>query len=330
MRFKEFFVEQPVDTMPPPAYVSSAVPGQAASAPPSPFVKVLDSLPKTGQGRGYKAVIVNNKILWVPKDATNDQVSAAIEANPKVLDTAQPNVARTNVAGNQSPELVQAKTTAETYLGRPLADYEWDALLRVAYAEASHRPDEQAWILAAVLNSVRLHKNTVYHEISIENRMQSVTGPEGNRKPSPHFANPLNKSGLSEILAAIKLLPSVPKDIIHFTSIKKESYVPGTSNKWPQWLLAIYHGTLAKINPPKVWGKIVGDSVFTTDFDREMVRDIQNKLLAKSHNAKKASAFIPAPTAKQPVKPTASVKPTVSKPTVAPKLGKKNEDQRNY
>lgn len=309
MRFKDFYVEE----------VSPAV---------------LSATPKPGY-QGYK---VNNKIIWAPKNISTDDLSAALEVDPSVLNTAQPDFTRsgttTNAPANVQPALAQAKLVADTYLGRPLADYEWDSLLRVAYAEAAHNAEEQAWVMASVLNSVRLHKNTVYHEISTTNRMQSVTGKKGDRVASPHFTHAINQQGLQEILAAIKILPTVSKAIIHFTAAKDEAYQPGTSTGWKTKLMTIYHGTKARVNPPGIWGRIVGQSVFSTDFTDEDFINIRTKLTAKATGTKPASKFI----AKAPVKPAAPIStpkaPTPKAPmpraipatkvSTAPKVGKKS------
>ena len=306
MRFKEFFIEEVVPA-------------------------VLSAKPKTG----YKGFKVDNKIVWAPPGTTPEQINTALEADPSVLDTAQPDLTKT--ATTTAPptkfqsSLANAKAVADSYLGRPLADYEWDSLLRVAYAEAAHNPDEQAWVMAAVLNSVRKNKNTVYHEISKENRMQSVTGAKGNRVASTNFSNALNQQGLAEILEAFKKLPSVPKNVIHFTAADEKAYQAGTSTDWKTKLMTIYHGTKAKVNPPNIWGTIVGKSIFSTDFTNEDFLKIRTSLAAKATQTKLASKFVakpavkPAPVTKTPVVPpkAAPAKPltkVASTPTVGKKL----------
>lgn len=296
MRFKEFCIEE----------VTPAV----LSATPKP---------------GYKGYRVDNKVIWAPANYTPDQLSDLLNADPSVLNIAQPDLSRTGTTTNApatlQSSLAQAKTVADSYLGRPLAEYEWDSLLRVSFAEAAHNADEQAWVMAAVLNSVRKNKNTVYHEISKENRMQSVTGAKGNRVASPNFSNALNAQGLAEILSAIKKLPSVPKNIIHFTAADEKAYQQGTSTNWKQQLMTIYQGTKSKVNPPNLYAVIVGKSVFSTDFTKEDLTKIQTALAAKTTKTKIASKFI----AKTPVKQaqkTPAPKP-IAKGVVAPRVGRK-------
>lgn len=340
MRFKEFFVETPVADAPPPAYVAPAVPGKPAAA--SSLVPISAVLgPKTQRTLQKAFVVVDNetgsrKIVWGPKDATLNQVLASIDANPAILDKAHPDLSNTGVASNTSPQLLQAKTIAETYLGRPLANSEFDPLLRVAYAEGSHRSDEQAWIIAAILNSVRRFKNSVYHEISKVNRIESVTGREVDPTASPNFSKPLTTKGLSEVLSAFKILPSVPKDVMHFTAIDNKAYRPGTSTDWKHQLMTLHYGTLSKVNPPNIWGKIVGKSVFTSDFTPEIFRDIETKLVAKSYGSKTANTFAaktapakPAPTTSPiksakttPAKPAPTV--AITKPISSTKVGKRS------
>ena len=290
MRFNEFFIEQGISPKPLP---------------------------------GYKGFKVANKIIWAPPNMNPDDMSAAIEADPTILDKAQPDLTTTkttaSVPTNLQNPMTQAKTSAERYLGRPLAGYEWDSLLRVANAEASHQPDEQAWVMAAVLNSVRKNNNTVYHEISKPNRMQSVTGTEKDPSASPNFSKAVNTPGLSQILsAAISTLPKVPKNIVHFTSNKEAAYKAGTNKGWLGKLLSILQGTKLRVNPPNIFATQVGDSVFSTDFTPEQLVDIRTKIATKTAPPTKT----PSPVAKAPVA-KAPVTKTPVKQVVPPKVGKK-------
>lgn len=279
------------------------------------------------------------KIVWAPAGTPADQIGSALEANPSILDKAQPDLTQTSTTTSVPTQLQstmpQAKAIADSYLGRPLVNYEWDSLLRVTNAEADHTPDEQAWVMAAVLNSVRKNKNTVYHEISKANRMQSVTGSATDSSPSPNFSQSLGTNALSQILAAVKKLPSVPKNVIHFTSADETLYSAnkGTNKGWLSKLSTLLRGTQAKVNPPNVFATKVGKTIFATDFTPEDITRIQNVLAAKKPVAKQGanSAVKPAPvSAKTPVAKSPTIAQTrpitkVPAPVTTPtsKLGKR-------
>lgn len=258
MRFKEFTTE-------------STVPA-TLSAKPKP---------------GYKGFKVAGKIVWAPATMSIPEITNAINADPSILKQAQQDLTQTAtttaVPPNLQSTMPKAKAIADSYLGRPLVNYEWDALLRVTNAEAGHNPDEQAWVMGAVLNSVRRNNNTVYHEISKPNRMQSVTGSATDASPSPNFSKALPPDGLSEILTAAKKLPAVPKNVIHFTAADETLYSSskGTNKGWLTKLLTLLKGTQARVNPPNVFAKKVGQSIFATDFTPEDLNKIQLALASK-------------------------------------------------
>ena len=192
--------------------------------------------------------------------------------------------ATANVPAKLQPVATEAKQQADAYLGRSLSDIEWDALVRLANAEAAHHTDEQAWVMAAVLNSVRKHKNTVYDEMLVKNRMQSVTGNKKDPAASPNFSNAPPTSALQSVLqAASTMLHNIPKSVMHFTSANEVLYSAekGTSSDWFKKLSTLYNATKAKLNPPGTFAVKVGGSIFATDFDPKQVLALIPKLGAK-------------------------------------------------
>jgi hypothetical protein len=168
--------------------------------------------------------------------------------------------------------ITQAKTAADSYLGRPLAEEEWDILLRLTNAESSSDPKEQAWIMGSVLNSVRTKKQSIYSAMTVKNRYQSATGNKKDPTASPNFTNPPPKGRLKSIAsAATTLLPSVPKDIVHFTAANEKLYSKeqGTSADWYIKLLKLLQDTKKKKNPPGIYAVQIGKTILSTDFPQD-------------------------------------------------------------
>lgn len=310
MRFKEFVIEQPVagQAVPP------AAPIQAEEPPPG---HVLVRTP-TGE------------LVYVKQEFTDGKG----KLNPHGLELLQQQHQRlamkatTGVPEKMKSEMVTAKQQADQYLGRNLSNVEWDALIRVANAEASHQKDEQAWVMASVLNSVRKYNNTVYDEILKKNRMQSVTGSKIDPSASPNFSNAPPTSELGAIFqAAISMLPKIPKTVMHFTSADELLYSQkkGTNSDWFKKLSTLYNATKAKINPPGTFAVKVGGSIFATDFDPTQINKLAQRPMPTatkpSATAKPAVKTVPKAQVTQPAK--AQPKPALRAPVAPIKIGRK-------
>ena len=251
-----------------PQVPAAPVPGQASDAPPG---HVLVRSP-TGQ------------LIYVKQEFTDGKG----KLTPHGLELLNQQHSKLAVAAKVPEKLKEpmmaAKQQADQYLGRALTDVEWDALVRVANAEASHQPQEQAWVIASVLNSVRRYKNSVYDEIMKKNRMQSVTGSKVDPTASPNFTNTPPATELSSIFkAASSILPTIPKNVMHFTSANELLYAKekGTSNDWFKKLTLLYNATKNKSNPPGTFAVKVGGSIFATDFDPVQVLKLAQKPTVK-------------------------------------------------
>lgn len=124
-----------------------------------------------------------------------------------------------------------AKAAAEKYLGRVMTDAEWNQLVRATFAEASQNQTERAYVMAAILNRTRNANSTVTATLYKPNQFQSVTGTarDGNQ-PSANYTNGPNETNKKSIYgAATDILPSVPKNIVNFTSANASAYKAGTN-----------------------------------------------------------------------------------------------------
>jgi len=127
-------------------------------------------------------------------------------------------------------DMNQAKISAETYLGRTMNNKEWSALVSAVYAEASRNQTEEGWVMAVILNRSREAKSTILDTLSKPNQFQAVTGTKyNNNRPSPNYITGPNQSIANDIYtAALRVLPSVPKNYRYFTSANLKAYGLGT------------------------------------------------------------------------------------------------------
>ena len=140
-----------------------------------------------------------------------------------------------------SRDLSDARTSAESYLGRSMDDKEWNYLLRAVYAESSPNTKEQAYIMGVILNRVKSGKwgDTVISVLKAKNQFQAVTGTKFAPGPSINFKRGPSSNALDSIVnGAIDILPNVPGRLMNFTAASKEAYGKGTNIKFRDQLLA--------------------------------------------------------------------------------------------
>ncbi len=139
--------------------------------------------------------------------------------------------------GSQSTNFVgsnaEAKAAADEYLGRTMTDLEWSQLVAATFAEASRNQEEEAWVMAVILNRTRtrfLGATTVTETLTRKSQFQSVTGTSADGyKPSINYTKGPGITQASSIYgAAINILRRVPKSYLYFTSNNPAAYGPGT------------------------------------------------------------------------------------------------------
>jgi hypothetical protein len=127
----------------------------------------------------------------------------------------------------------EGKAIADKFLGRELDEKEWNYLLRATSAEASNNSEEQALVMAVILNRTRSGKwgNSVVSVLMAPNQFQAVTGTSADgHSASPNFTRGPTPRQLASILKGIKeYLPNAPKDILRFTAANPAAYGPGTN-----------------------------------------------------------------------------------------------------
>ena len=170
----------------------------------------------------------------------------------------------------------EAKASAEKYFGKAISDNEFSALIKATHAEAAGgkqaSQQEQAMIMASVLNRARTEKGGIMGALEKAGQFQSVTGTYNKDTkswsgPSENYLKGPEKERLQSIEGAAALLSGVSKSQTDFTAANSKAYGPGTNIGYRDQML-------------KEGGVIVGDTVFRT----APISGYKNKLEGTNYN----------------------------------------------
>jgi peptidoglycan hydrolase-like protein with peptidoglycan-binding domain len=199
-----------------------------------------------------------------PDEDTVDKLNAMLHAKPELLATLKKsttaevkgrsiggddNASVGDLLNSDDPAIQEARTVADTYLGRKLTDEEWTALIKVTGAE-ENTLDGCGHVMAAILNRTRSGRygNTVVGVVTAKRQFQPVSGVSGNDN---HLASlPIRNLKLIT-RAATQVLPDVDHGIVNFTSNIDAAYQGRDSIRYKYALL-------------NKGGKIHGNSIFAT------------------------------------------------------------------
>ena len=149
----------------------------------------------------------------------------------------------------------EAKASAEKYLGKAISDDEFSALIKATHAEAAGgkqaSQQEQAMIMASVLNRARTATGGIMGALTAKNQFQSVTGTANAPGPSQNYLQGPEKERLQSIEGATQLLQNISTQQKNFTAASAAAYGPGTNIGYRDKMLA--NG-----------GTTIGGSVFQT------------------------------------------------------------------
>ncbi len=185
--------------------------------------------------------LVASKGISIVKSTVNDVKKVDYSKNAADLDA---------LASDKGMQ--ESRKIAEKFLGRQMDDKEWNYLLRATSAEASNNSEEQALVMAVILNRTRSGKwgDNVVSVLMAPNQFQAVTGTRFEPGPSKHFSRGPSQAQLVSIMRGIKEhLPDAPKDIQRFTAANPAAYGPGTNIAYLQQL-------------KKAGGQQVGGTIF--------------------------------------------------------------------
>lgn len=149
----------------------------------------------------------------------------------------------------------EARASAEKYFGKAISDDEFSALIKATHAEAAGgkqaSQQEQAMIMASILNRARTDKGGIMGALTAKNQFQSVTGTANAPGPSQHYLKGPEKDRLQSIEGATQLLQNISTQQKNFTAASAAAYGAGTNIGYRDKMLA-------------AGGTIIGGSVFQT------------------------------------------------------------------
>lgn len=169
-----------------------------------------------------------------------------------------------------TPNATSARNSAEKYLGRSMSDTEWDELIRATSAESGAKSnlEEQARIMATILNRARDANETIPETLRKKNAFQAVTGTEKSPGPSKQFTEGPSDERKNDIMSAAEnILPDVPKQQKHFAAADPNAYKEGTNPKFKDSLKGGQSGgTVFEVPmPEKRTASPVKDMVITSE-----------------------------------------------------------------
>ena len=168
---------------------------------------------------------------------------------------ARPAAPRSVAEGVRVSGSAEARASAEKYFGKAISDAEFSALIKATHAEAAGgkqaSQQEQAMIMASVLNRARTDQGGIMGALTAKNQFQSVTGTANAPGPSEHYLKGPEAERLKSIEGATKLLESISLQQKNFTAASAAAYGPGTNIGYRDKMLA-------------AGGTVVGGSVFQT------------------------------------------------------------------
>ena len=168
---------------------------------------------------------------------------------------ARPAAPRSVAEGVRVSGSAEARASAEKYLGKAISDAEFSALIKATHAEAAGgkqaSQQEQAMIMASVLNRARTDQGGIMAALTAKNQFQSVTGTAKAPGPSEHYLKGPEAERLKSIEGATKLLENISRQQKNFTAASAAAYGPGTNIGYRDKMLA-------------AGGTVVGGSVFQT------------------------------------------------------------------
>jgi hypothetical protein len=186
----------------------------------------------------------------------------------------------------------EARKGAERYLGKPISDEEFSSLIKATHAEAAGgkkaSQQEQAMIMASILNRARDDKGGIMGALTAKNQFQSVTGTAADgHKPSQNYLTGPQGDRLKSIEGASTLLDNISKQQKNFTAADSAAYGAGTNIGYRDKMLA-------------AGGQVIGGSVFQTAMPAGPTSGYQNQMANNN-----------APVPQAPSNPVAQLKETL-------------------
>jgi hypothetical protein len=185
-----------------------------------------------------------------------DMLESATGKARKYFGIRETPTSRREEGGVQTVGSADARAKAEGYFGKKMSDSEFDALIRATHAEAGAgkqaSQQEQAMIMASILNRARTDPGGIMGALTAKNQFQAVTGTAANNnQPSKQYIEGPAGQRLKSIEGATARLENISRQQKNFTAASAAAYGPGTNIGYRDQMLAS-------------GGQIIGGSVFQT------------------------------------------------------------------
>ena len=134
----------------------------------------------------------------------------------------------TNFVASNNKQSIQARAVVDKYLGRPITDTEWNALVSIINAESSNNDEERANILAVILNRAKNNSSGIIGVLKAPNQFEPVTG----RNTDTYLAGPSSPQIENRIYnAIITYLPKITVKYNNFVSANRDLFYDKITGK---------------------------------------------------------------------------------------------------
>jgi len=144
--------------------------------------------------------------------------------------------------GNRVVGSAEARGKAESYLGRKIDDKEFSDLIKATHAESAagkqSNQQEQAMIMASILNRARDKNANITDILKEKNQFQAVTGTKYDPGPSKQFLQGPGRDRQRSIEGATDYLDKISRQQKNFTAESAAAYGKGTNIGYRDNMLA--------------------------------------------------------------------------------------------
>lgn len=162
----------------------------------------------------------------------------------------------TNFVASNNKQSIQARAVVDKYLGRPVTDTEWNALVSIINAESSDDDEERANVLAVILNRAKNNSSGIIGVLKAPNQFEPVTG--GN--PDKYLNGPRSPQSENRIYNAINTyLPKITAKYLNFTSANRSLFYDKNNNPIPGRNQSFYDNAI-KNKWEKIGGTLFGNA----------------------------------------------------------------------
>lgn len=235
----------------------------------------LKRLIEDAQSKGKKSIeITDSKVSAGAKQATRVGAGRGVQGGPTASQAT-------------TPSRFDGKANAESYLGAPISEDDWDMLVRAVYAESSQNQQEYANVMAVILNRVRKSGKSIPQVLNEENQFQAVTGARG-EGPSPQFRKGPDSRSAEMILKSTESLNGISTSLDSFTAANVAAYgAVGGEVKFNKKM-----AQMQAANGKTIGGTVFAENLYRPSKSGETLNQSSTMMAALAREAQSGSANI--------------------------------------